>query len=273
VKQQESDSSSRRKFLHGLDRTIIGMVHLKPLPGTPRFEGSLDDIFDAALEDARALVEGGIDAIMIENYGDVPFRSEGVEPHTIATMALVADRIRRMTSKPLGINVLRNDPLAALGIASACGAVMIRVNVHTGAMLTDQGIIEGDANRTLDYRRKLGTDVKIMADVHVKHAMPLAPFPLEESAADAVERGLADALIVTGSRTGAASDLNELRRVRSAIHVPVLVGSGVTAVTIARLLEECDGAIVGSWLKYDGDISRPVDPERVKRLMDAAGNE
>jgi membrane complex biogenesis BtpA family protein len=271
VKEQETDS--RRRFLHGLDRTIIGMVHLKPLPGTPRFEGSLDMLLDAAMEDVRALVEGGIDAIMIENYGDIPFRREGVEPHTIATMALVADQIRRMTPKPLGINVLRNDPLAALGIASACGAVRIRVNVHTGAMLTDQGIIEGDASRTLDYRKKLGADVKIMADVHVKHAIPLAPFPIEESAADAVERGLADALIVTGSRTGAASDLDELRRVRSAVDVPVLVGSGVTAGTIARLLEECDGAIVGSWLKYDGDVSHPVDRERVKQLMDAAGNE
>jgi membrane complex biogenesis BtpA family protein len=246
------------------------MVHLKGLPGTPGYGGSLAAVFDAALEDTRALVDGGIDAIMVENYGDVPFRKSGVEPHTIAVLALVAAEIRRLTPKPLGVNVLRNDAIAAIGIAAVCDAAMVRVNVHTGAMLADQGIIEGDANATFAYRMKLGSAVKIMADVNVKHARPLAHFPVEESAADAVERGLADALIVTGSRTGAASDRDELRRVRAAVAAPVLVGSGVTADTIGELLGLCDGAIVGSWLKRDGDVAMPVDRERVMLLMEVA---
>src|SRR4051812_25124527 len=128
-------------LLGNLTKPIIGMIHLKPLPGTPGFGGSIDAIVDAALADARALDEGGIDAMMVENYGDVPFRRSAVEPHTIAVMMLAALAIRSVTAKPLGINVLRNDPLAALGIAAACGAAMIRVNVHTGAMVTDQGVI------------------------------------------------------------------------------------------------------------------------------------
>ena len=259
-----------RSLIPGLPRIIVGMVHLKPLPGSPGFGGSLAEVLDAALADARALDEGGVDAIMIENYGDVPFRKRGAEPHTIAAMTLAAMEARRITAKPLGINVLRNDPLAALGIAAVCGAMMIRVNVHTGAMLTDQGIIEGDASGTLDYRTKLRSGTAILADVHVKHAAPLAPIPIEVAAADAVERGLADALIVTGSRTGSGADIAELRAVRGAVERPVLVGSGVTDRTIGELLRECDGAIVGSWLKVDGDVSRPVDLERVKRLMDAA---
>jgi membrane complex biogenesis BtpA family protein len=250
-----------------IPKPIIGMIHLLPLPGTPGYNGSLDEIVDAALADARALDEGGIDAMMVENYGDVPFRKGDVEPHTIATMALIAAEIRRITSKPLGINVLRNDPLAALGIAAACGAVMIRVNVHTGAMLTDQGVIEGNANATLDYRTKLGAEVKILADVHVKHAAPLAPIPIETAAADAVERGLADALIVTGSRTGAGCDIEELIRVRAAVDAPVLAGSGVTDETIESILRECDGVIVGSWLKKDGDVRNAVDVDRVRRVM------
>jgi len=259
-----------RTFIHGISRPIIGMVHLLPLPGTPGYGGSLAAVLDAALADARALDEGGIDAIMIENYGDVPFRKSGVEPHTIAAMTLAAAEIRRVTAKPLGINVLRNDPVAALGIAAACGAAMIRANVHTGAMLTDQGIIEGDARGTLDYRMKLAAAVAIMADVHVKHAAPLAPIPIEVAAADATERGLADALIVTGSRTGAGCDIGELRAVRGAVGAPVLVGSGVDDGTLPMLLRECDGAIVGSWLKFGGDVRRPVDRERVERLMEAA---
>lgn len=248
-------------------RPIIGMVHLKPLPGTPRYNGSPTEILDAALTDAQALTLGGIDAIMIENYGDIPFRRTAVEPHTIAIMALIAAEIRRETGRPIGINVLRNDAPAAIGIAAACGAEFVRINVHTGAMVTDQGIIEGDAETTLAYRNRLRSDTAIMADVHVKHALPLVPFPIEESAADAAQRGLADALIVTGTRTGAAAEIEELRRVRRVVTVPVFAGSGVTAETAAAVLSECDGAIVGSWLKQDGDHLRPVDPERVLRLM------
>ena len=254
-----------------LRKPIIGMIHLKPLPGAPGYGGSLQEIVDAALADARALDEGGIDAMMLENYGDVPFRKEKVEPHTIAAMAMIAAEIGRVTARPLGINVLRNDPIAALGIAAVCGAAMIRVNVHTGAMLTDQGVIEGNASATLGYRMKLGAgSVKIMADVHVKHAAPLAPIPIETAAADAVERGLADALIVTGSRTGAGCDIDELVRVRAAVDAPVLVGSGVTDETIAPLLRACDGVIVGSWLKRDGDVRNEVEVGRVRRMMGLA---
>jgi hypothetical protein len=262
--------STERELLGGIVRPVIGMIHLKPLPGTPGFGGSLDEVLDAAVADARALEDGGIDAMMVENYGDVPFRKQGVEPHTIAAMALAARAIRETTAKPLGINVLRNDALAALGIAAMCGAAMVRVNVHTGAMVTDQGLIEGSANTTLEYRTKLGARTLILADVHVKHAAPLAAIAIETAAADTVERGLADAVIVTGSRTGAGCDPEELARVRASVAAPVLVGSGVADATVGMLLAACDGAIVGSWLKEGGDVARPVDRERVRRLMDAA---
>lgn len=263
-------SNIRNSFLPGIEKPIIGMVHLHALPGTAGSRESFAEVMDAALADMETLVAGGIDAIMIENYGDVPFRKGSVEPHTIAMMAVIAAEVRQRCPKPLGINVLRNDAAGALGIAAACGASMIRVNVHTGAMLTDQGVIEGDARATLDYRMKLGTNVKIMADVHVKHAAPLAPIPIAVAAADAVERGLADALIVSGDRTGSGCDPDELRTVRAAVSVPVLVGSGVTADTVAEILRECDGAIVGSWLKTNGEVWRAVERERVEQLMEAA---
>lgn len=260
-----------QRLLHPLRHgAIIGMIHLLPMPGTPRYGGSVQQILDHAMADAEALRSGGIDAMMVENYGDVPFRKSGLEPHTIALMALVAAEVKRTTQLPLGINALRNDPLAALGIAAACGAAMIRVNVHTAAMVTDQGIIEGNARGTIDYRTTLGVTVNVMADVSVKHALPLVPFPIEELAADAAERGLADALIVTGSRTGAGVALEELRRTRGATHAPVFAGSGVTNTTIRDILAECDGAIVGSWLKRDGNVAAPVDTERVNRLMEVA---
>lgn len=267
---ENPESNIQNSLLSGIEKPIIGMIHLRALPGTAGSKGSFAEVCDAAFTDMEALAAGGIDAIMIENYGDVPFRKGAVEPHTIAMMAVIAAEVRRQCPKPLGINVLRNDAAGALGIATACGASMIRVNVHTGAMLTDQGVIEGDARTTLDYRMKLGAAIKIMADVHVKHAAPLAPIPIAVAAADAVERGLADALIVSGNRTGSGCDPQELRTVRMAVSVPVLVGSGVTVDTVADVLRESDGAIVGSWLKTNGEVWRPVDQERVERLMEAA---
>jgi membrane complex biogenesis BtpA family protein len=136
-------------------------------------------------------------------------------------------------------------------------------------MVTDQGMIEGNARETIELRRRLGASVTVMADVNVKHAMPAAPFPVEVAAADAVERGLADALIVTGPRTGAGADVEEIRHVKAAVDVPVFAGSGVTAETVREILSHCDGAIVGSWLKKDGRVDRPVDRDRVRRLVDA----
>ena len=154
---------------------LVGVVHLLPLPGTPRFTGSFATVRERALRDAEAYVRGGAHALLIENFGDVPFHKERVEPHVIAAMALIVEDIRRATGLPIGVNVLRNDALAALGIAAATGARFVRVNVHVGAMLTDQGIIEGKADETLRYRTLLGASVQIWADVHVKHGTPLAP--------------------------------------------------------------------------------------------------
>lgn len=261
-----------RHFVDGglIDRPVIGMIHLRALPGTPGFapKSSLSEVLDAALIDLEALVAGGIDAVIIENYGDIPFHPHAVEPHTVAAMTRIALEVRRNCRLPIGVNVLRNDPLAALSIAHAAEASMIRVNVHSGAMLTDQGIVQGEARRTLDLRRSLQSDVAIMADVHVKHARPLVPIPIEESAADCIERGMADALIVTGSRTGGTVDFDELQRVRAAVTAPVLVGSGVTIETIAEILQSADAVIVGSWLKEAGEIGRNVDPARVAKLME-----
>src|SRR5262245_42498391 len=153
-------------------RPIIGMVHLLPLPGSPRAR-TLEEIRAAAIADARTLARGGVDAILVENYGDAPFTSGSVEPQVIAVMAVIAAEVRTSSGLPLGINVLRNDALSALAVAVASGASFIRVNVHVGAAATDQGHIDGRAFDTLRYRKLLGADVAIFADVFVKHARPV----------------------------------------------------------------------------------------------------
>lgn len=252
-----------------LARTLIGMVHVLPLPGSPRWEGSMARVIASALADADALISGGIDALLVENFGDAPFTPGRVEPATVAAMAVVVDAVRRaFPDVLLGVNVLKNDARAALAVAAAAGAQFIRVNVHAGAVLADQGIVHSDAYGTLRDRRLLAADVRIVADVQGKHAVPLAPLPLEQEARDLVHRGLADALVVTGAATGEPTPLGDVKRVRGAVPgVPVLVGSGVAPDTVAEVLSVADGAIVGTALKRDGVVTNPVDPARVQQLV------
>lgn len=254
------------------ERTVVGMVHLVPLPGSPRWAGSMRDVLAAALADARALIDGGVDALLVENFGDAPFTPGRVEPATVAAMSVVAAEVRREFPRTrLGLNVLKNDARAALGVAAAVGAEFIRVNVHAGAVLADQGVVQSDAYGTLRDRRLLGVDVAILADVGGKHAVPLAPVETEQMARDLVHRSLADALVVSGAATGQATPLGEVKRVRSAVpDVPLLIGSGVTAETAAELLSVADGLIVGTSVKRDGDVRQPVDRARVEKLVAAA---
>jgi uncharacterized protein len=255
-----------------LERTIIGMVHLPPLPGSPRWDGSMDKVVAAALADARALAEGGVDAVLVENFGDAPFTPGRVEPATVAAMSVVAGEVRKALPRThLGVNVLKNDARAALAVAAAVGAAFIRVNVHAGAVLADQGIVQSDAYGTLRDRRLLGIDVAIFADVGGKHAVPLAPTDIEQTARDLVHRGLADALVVSGPATGQVTPLSDVKRVRSAVgEVPLLIGSGVTAESAAELLSVADGLIVGTSVKRDGDVRLPVERARVEKLVAAA---
>jgi len=248
-------------------KRLIGVVHLKPLPGAPRFAGKMEAVIEAAVADARAYESGGADAIFIENFGDIPFTKGAVGPETVAGMAAVGCVIRDAVKMPIGFNVLRNDPLAALALCAACGGSFIRVNVHCGAMLTDQGLIEGDACKTLRYRQPICPDAKIFADVLVKHAVPPGNLTIEQAGRDTVERGLADALIVSGAGTGFAASLARVRRLRQACpESTILIGSGIRADNMGRYLRDADGVIVGTSLKAAGRIDRPVGRELVKDL-------
>ena len=222
-----------------------------------------------AKEEANVLEQGGVNGLIVENFGDVPFRTGRLDPETIAGMTVAVERVQEVVNVPVGINMLRNDALAALGVAAVTGASFIRVNVHYGVMAAEEGLIEGEAFQTIRHRRALGIDVKVLADVLVKHAVPLGPVDLGLVARETAQRGLADGLIVSGAATGeetASSDVSVVRRA-----VPdglVLVGSGVTEENIRRVIEHSDGAIIGTSLKEGGVITNPIDPERVARMSE-----
>ena len=251
---------------------LIGVIHLPPLPGSPSYLFSMDEILARALADARILQEAAFDAAIIENFGDVPFTKATLQPASVAAMAVVADHLRRAVHLPMGINALRNDPLAALGIAAAVDASFIRVNVHTGVSASDQGLLEGRADETLRYRKQLGQRIAILADVHVKHATPISEPDIVRAAKETAYRGLADALILTGPATGEPVDPDDLRRVRQAVpDRRLFVGSGANVDTVRSLLSSASGIIVGTGIKAGRDAAKPIDPALAQAFTRAAG--
>jgi hypothetical protein len=267
---------SRAGRARAVPRGVIGVLHLPALAGDAAYDGEPFDSIEArVLADARAYAEGGASALLIENFGSAPFhkgtREDPAPPHQIAALAIFARKLREELELPIGINCLRNDVLGALGAAAIAGASFVRVNVHVGAYLTDQGVIEGAAAETLAYRWRLDPAIAICADVLVKHAAPLVPIAPEQATHETFDRGLADAVIATGAGTGHAIDRDRLARMsNAAAGRPLLLGSGLTPENAAELTPLATGAIVGTYAKRNGVLSEPVDRDRVRALVSAA---
>jgi membrane complex biogenesis BtpA family protein len=263
------ESSTRADWLEA--SPVIGVLHVPALPGAPRNRLPYTSILEWVLDDLSAYAEGGADAVILENYGDVPFYPERVPAETVAYLTAIAVEVRRRSTLPLGVNVLRNDGESALAIAAACGAAFVRVNVYTGARVADQGLLQGHAERIQRLRRTLDARVMVFADVAVKHSAPLGERALEDEVADTLQRGLAEAVIVTGAGTGQATSLDALRTARVAAQgAPVLCGSGATEESVAEILQTASGVIVGTALKHGGVTANAVDAERVRRFVAAA---
>lgn len=227
-------------------------------------------MIDRAEQEATALAAGGVDGIIVENFFDAPFTKSQVDPAVVSAMTLVIQRLKNLVTVPLGINVLRNDAHSGLAIAACTGCQFIRVNVLTGVMATDQGLIEGQAHHLLRYRRELGQDIKIFADVLVKHARPLGSPNLTTAVADTIQRGLADGVILSGWATGSPPSQEDLElSIDAAKGTPVFIGSGATWENIPDLIRFANGVIVASSLKRQGKIEQPVDPIRVSRFVAA----
>lgn len=255
--------------LHPRSPQLIGMIHLSPLPGSP-VPAPLPLTLARARRDAQAWVAGGADALLVENFGDTPFVPESVAPVTLAAFARILAALRAEFRLPLGVNVLRNDARSALALAVACDLEFLRVNVHAGTVVADQGLLTGRAHETLRERAALRSDVAILADLRVKHARPLAERPLADEARDLVTRGGADALLLTGPATGAAPALADLAVTHRALpKTPLLLASGVDPELVAATRGRVAGWIVGTYAKQGGAVDRPVERARVRRLARA----
>ncbi|TVP61374.1 MAG: phosphorybosylanthranilate isomerase [Leptolyngbya sp. LCM1.Bin17] len=256
--------------IFGSQNPVLGVVHLLPLPGSPRWQGDLQVVIDRAEQEATALASGGVNGIIVENFFDAPFTKGQVDPAVVSAMSLVVQRLQTLITLPIGINVLRNDGRSALAVATCVGAKFIRVNVLTGVMATDQGLIEGCAHDLLRYRQTLGSQVSILADVLVKHARSLSSPNLTTAVQETIHRGMADGIILSGWATGSPPSLEDLELAKAAAgDHPVFIGSGADWENIGTLMQAADGVIVASSLKRHGNINQPIDPIRVGQFVEA----
>lgn len=251
---------------------LVGMVHLRPLPGSPRWDGDMAAVLAAAERDTRALIKGGCHALLVENMGDLPYLKGRVDPETVAAAALAVDRVVRLATSagaPVGVQLLAGANREALAVAATAGAHFIRVEGFAYAHVADEGWIDACAGELLRARRAIGAEVAIWADIQKKHAAHAVTADLDLAAlAHGAAFCGADAVIVTGASTGAATAADDVRAAARG-GLPVVVGSGVTPDDAAGLAQDADALIVGSWLKHDGDWRNPVDVERVRRLRAA----
>jgi hypothetical protein len=260
----------QKNFFVPLPKPVIGMVHLLPLPGSEDYDGNgLTPILERALEEAHTLARGGVDAILIQNTGDLPPSAEG-GPETIAYMTAIGAALQREIGVPLGVNILANGAVSALAVAHAIGADFVRIKVYVGAVVGSEGVLQGAAREALEFRRKVGAaQIAIAADVYDRTSAPVGEMPIGVAADLAWRIGHADALVVTGYSV--EDTFERMRAVKATVpDAIVLAGGGATAQNVAQFFQICDGVIVGSSVKDSGKFVGKVDATRLAAFMDAA---
>jgi len=257
------------KEIFKVEKPVIGMVHLAPLPGSPSYrpDFGLDKILKRALNDAEALVKGGVDGILISNEGDAPYLFR-VGPETVAVMTFMVTKISSEHSIPFGVDVLW-DPYATIAVAKATGAHFVRT-LLVGVHASDIGLINTECAKVLRYKRAIDADnVKVFVYLNPEFATPLSQRPLELVAKAVAFMSIADALCISGPMTGMPTRVKDLKAVKSAVpHMPVIINTGANKENIKDLLPYADGVIVGTSLKKGGITWNPVDINRVKEFME-----
>ncbi|NPA42731.1 MAG: BtpA/SgcQ family protein [Chlorobi bacterium] len=257
--------------IFGRPKAVIGMIHLLPLPGSPRYGGDTELILERAVEEALTYKKEGIHGVMLENMHDRPYPKRTADPAVTAMTAVAARLVKKETGLPTGIQILAGANKEALAAALAAGADFIRAEGFVFAHVADEGIIEADAGSLLRYRRQIGAGhIAVFADIKKKHAAHTLTG--DTSLADHARAAaffLADGLVVTGTETGRPAEPQDVRSVREAVTLPVLVGSGLTPDNLAYYFPFAHGFIAGSWMKRDGRWENPVDRRRVRAFMDA----
>ena len=264
-------TSCNPRRLFPTSKPVIGMVHVRALPGTPYQDTTAEEIVRTAAEEARILADAGCDALIIENMHDRPYLLSAVGPEITAGMTAAGMAVRQAADLPLGVQILAGANCEALAVAQTCGACFVRAEGFVFAHVADEGLMDAaDAGQLLRYRKQIGADaIAVLADVKKKHASHAitADMDLAETARAAEFFG-ADGVVITGTATARPADPKDVQAAKAAVHVPVAIGSGLTPDNLAQYWPHADAFIIGSYFKRDGLWCNPIDPARLAKFMD-----
>lgn len=260
----------KNKKIFGINKPVVGMIHVDALPGTPKYKGDVESIINSAMKEAMIYKNSGIDAIAIENMHDIPYLKRNVGPEIISLMSIIGREVKKVSQLPCGIQILAGANKDALAAAHSAGMDFIRAEGFVFAHVADEGIMESDAGELLRYRKQIGAEnILIFTDIKKKHSSHSITSDVDiVETAKAAEFFLSDGVVLTGTSTGKETDIDELIKVRDAVDIPVLIGSGLTADNIEKYFPVADAFIIGSYFKHSGDWKNKVDADRVKALMD-----
>ena len=264
----------KNKKLFGINKPVVGMIHVDALPGTPKYKGDVENIINSAMKEAMIYKNSGVDAIAIENMHDIPYLKRNVGPEIISLMSIIGREVKKVSQLPCGIQILAGANKDALAAAHSAGMDFIRAEGFVFAHVADEGIMESDAGELLRYRKQIGAEnILIFTDIKKKHSSHSITSDVDiVETAKAAEFFLSDGVIVTGTSTGKETDIDELKKVRDVVDIPVLIGSGLTADNIEKYFPAADAFIIGSYFKRGGDWKNEVDADRVKTLLDKINN-
>ncbi len=252
-------------------KSLIGMIHVQALPGTPKNKLDVAAIASQAVKEARILVEHGMQSIMLENMHDVPYLNRSVGPEIIAALTRICAEVRAVSDLPMGLQILAGANQAALSVAQAAELQFIRAEGFVFGHMADEGLLQSDAGELLRFRKQIGADhIQIFTDIKKKHSSHAITSDVSlEDSVEAASFFLSDGVIITGTHTGKPVNNAELKSVYSATHLPVLVGSGVTPDGLSQIFDSADAFIVGSYFKQEEDWKNEPDPRRIEALAQA----
>jgi len=248
-------------------KVLIGMIHVQALPGTPENKLDLKEIVDLAVREAVVFKRLGLKVLMIENMHDIPYTKE-IKPEIVASMAIIGKEIKKM-GVYCGIQILAAGNKEALAVAKAAELDFIRTEGFVFAHVADEGYMESCAGELLRYRKTINAEhIMIFTDIKKKHSSHAITNDVSiEETAHAAEFFLSDGVIVTGVSTGTEADLEEVKRVKKAVKIPVLIGSGITGNNLKNYFPYADIFIVGSYIKKNGYWKNELDESRITALV------
>jgi hypothetical protein len=256
------------------EKSLIGMIHVQALPGTPQNHLSVSETAIKAVQEAKVLTAYGMQAIMLENMHDVPYLNREVGPEIVSALTRICSQVREATDLPMGIQILAGANQPALAVAQAAELQFIRAEGFVFGHMADEGLLQSDAGDLLRFRKQIGADdIQIFTDIKKKHSSHAMTSDVSlEDTVEAAEFFLSDGVVITGTHTGKPVNQDELKHVYTSAHLPVLVGSGVTPTGLPQIMEVADAFIVGSYFKQDGNWKNDPDPQRVEALAQARQN-